>query len=346
MRCGSIRATSGRLALPVWLVLLAAACAHHDTPLRLAFTEAPTATRETPTPALPLPADEIGRLLAAAPFDLVRVERAPGGVMGVGHARIRFPERDVELDVKWKTAPSGDADGWDNSPRKEIAAYAIQQWFLDVPDWVVPPTAIRCIALDRFRRLTPSAEATIEGTRCVLGLLAAWLENVEPPTVLYDAERFTHDRRYAGHMADLNLLTYLIDHRDGRGGNFLVSKDADDGRVWAVDNGIAFGNWVWNYFVTNWNVIRVPALRRDAVERLRHVTPEQVRSLLVLDELRADADGVLRPVEGSAPRHVDRGTRIAPGWIQFGLTADEAAAVDARRRELLERVDHGEIPLF
>jgi hypothetical protein len=295
--------------------------------------------------ALPLPPDRLGRLLARAPFEIESAKRAEAGVMGVAHARIRLPEQRLEMDVKWKTAPAGTADGWDNSPRKELAAYDVQQWFLAPDDWIVPPTAVRCVPLAAYQRLQDAAP-TIEGTQCVLGLMAAWLTNVSPPEALYDPQRFETDRSYAAHFADLNLLTYLIQHRDGRLSNFLVSNDPADGRVWAIDNGIAFGNLVWNYFVTNWDVIRVPALRRQSVDRLRRVTPRQLRSLLVAAELRADADGVLQPVAPSSPRDVDRGTRVTPGRVQLGLTRDEVDAVATRRAELLARVDRGEIPLF
>jgi hypothetical protein len=352
MRLAAIRGSSAgrRRALSpttlCWVVFcawLGVGCAHRDPP---PLPPADAATfHSSKTHALPLPPGQVEQLLAHAPFEIESMKPAGAGVMGAAHARARFPARRLELDVKWKTAPAGTADGWDNSPRKELAAYDVQQWFLDPDDWIVPPTAIRCIPLDAYERLG-KATPTIEGTRCVLGLVAAWLSHVSPPEVLYDPQRFANDPRYAAHFADLNLLTYLIDHRDGRLSNFLVSDDPDDGRVWTVDNGIAFGNLVWNYFVTNWNEIRVPALRRASVERLRRVTPAQLERLLVVAELEADARGVLQPVAPRRPRDVDGGTRVTPGRIQLGLTRDELEGVATRRTELLARVDRGEIPLF
>ena len=50
-----------------------------------------------------------------------------GGVMGVKKLRVRLGSEGEEYFVKWKRAPSGDADGWNNTPRKEIAAYEIQK---------------------------------------------------------------------------------------------------------------------------------------------------------------------------------------------------------------------------
>jgi hypothetical protein len=291
-----------------------------------------------------LPPDELATLIASAPFELRSMERAAAGIMGVSKAKAYFPSRRLDLTVKWAPAPAKTADGWDASPRKETAAFAVQRWFLPPNDWVVPPTTMRCVPVDAYRRLVPDVSPTIEGTQCVLGLVAIWLGHVKPPEVILDVDRFEHDRTYAGHLADFNLFTYLVEHRDGRGGNILASDDRE--RIYAVDNGIAFGNLVWNYFVTNWDVLRVPGLRRDAVDRLRRVTPQDVDQLMVVAELRADAHGVLQPVRPTAPIDPSKGVRVRDGRVQLGLTAVEAHAVGERIQRLLARVDAGEIPLF
>jgi len=176
-------------------------------------------------------------------------------------------------------------------------------------------------------------------------LIAAWLQEVSPAEVIYDEERFRSEPAYAHHRADMNVLTYLIDHRDGRRANFLVPR-TDDGRIYAIDNGIAFGGLVWNYFVPNWNVVRVPALRRGAVDRLRRITAADVSALLVLVELRADAKGILQAAPREAPWDASAGARLRPGRVQLGLTDDEAAAVAARLERLLARVDAGDIAVF
>jgi hypothetical protein len=248
--------------------------------------------------------------------------------------------------VKWKVVPPRDADGWNNTPRKELAAQALQRWFLEPGDVVVPPTAIRCVPLARYRRLDPDAEASIDGATCVLGLLSVWLQDVEVPEPLWDPERFLHDPRYAAHRADFNLFTYLVEHRDGRAGNFLVPSDPADLHVFSVDNGIAFGGLIYNYLVTNWDTLHVPALRRAAVERLRRLDPADLDALLVVAELRADAEGVLRPVPAGPVVDPEHGTRVEPGFIQLGLTRAEVDAVAERRAHLLEQVDRGDVPLF
>jgi hypothetical protein len=266
------------------------------------------------------------------------------GVTGAYKLGLAFPDGKT-LDVKWKEVPRGSGDGWNNSPRKEIAAYAIQRWFLDEADYVVPTPVPRCIALDRYAAVERQAEPTLPGTRCVLGIAVAWMEDVTPDGV-WDPARFARDPHYAAHVADFNLLTYLIEHKDGRRGNFLLSKDPADPRVFAVDNGISFDAFPWNFLVTNWHRIRVPWLRREAVNRLRAVSPAKIAALGTLAELAADEDGILRPVVPPGPNlDPDEGARIAPGRVQFGLTDDDIEDLEERIEELIEDVDEGDVPL-
>ena len=60
------------------------------------------------------------------------------------------------------------------------------------------------------------------------------------PDSIFEPERFESDPQYAANLGRFNLLTYLVEHQDGRAGNFLVSEEPEDRRVFAVDNGIAF----------------------------------------------------------------------------------------------------------
>lgn len=337
-----------RKATLVALLTLGASCARSTSP-----PPPEAALRALPVPrpmrssALPLPAAEVQRLIATAPFALHDVERAAAGVMGVSKATAHFPTQHLDMQVKWAPAPPATLDGWNAAPRKELAAFAVQQWFLEPDDWVVPPTTMRCLPVKSLA--TPAhgvPKPTIDGTRCELGLVAAWLQHVKPPEVVYDPERFTTDRRYAEHLADFNLLAYLIEHRDGRGGNILVSDDPHEGRTYAVDNGIAFGNLVWNYFVTNWDVLRVPALRRAAIDRLRRIGPADVDALLVVQELRRTRDGMLATTTPGPPLDPASGARVERGRVQLGLSRDEADAVAARLKDLLARVDAGEVKTF
>jgi len=63
--------------------------------------------------------------------------------MGAKKLRLRFDDG-VEINVKWKRAPA-EAEGWNNSPRREIAACEVQKLFLEPDDYVVPVSVPRCI---------------------------------------------------------------------------------------------------------------------------------------------------------------------------------------------------------
>jgi len=141
-------------------------------------------------------------------------------------------------------------------------------------------------------------------------------------------------------------VTYLIDHRDGREGNFLVSKNERNRRVFSVDNGISFGSLLFNYFVPNWNDIKLPALRREAIERLRNLDPRKLEQVGVLTEMQADEKGILRHLEPTANADPEQGVRIRPGWLQMGLTRREIEAVRSRLEKLIAAVDAGKVPVY
>ena len=291
----------------------------------------------------PLPPPQLDRVMREE-LDIRSGEHAGSGVMGALRIEAYYPSIDRALSFKWKTAPSG-GDGWNNSPRREIAAYLVQQWFLTPENYVVPPTIARCIALEEFAEIDPDAEPNLPNARCVFGNLSIWLQDVEDSDKL-DEERFYRDAHYARHFANFNLLTYLTRNRDSRPGNFLIAKDESSPRVFSVDNGIAFGEWIYNFFLPNYDVIRVPALPRDSIERLRKMGEEELEALLVVAEFRTSADGVVRERAASAAFDVESGSRIRDGVLQLGLEPSEIDGVRDRLRDLIAEVDAGEIPLF
>ena len=154
------------------------------------------------------------------------------------------------------------------------------------------------------------------------------------------------DSNYAYHLANFNVFAYLVQHRDGRPGNILVADDDADRRVFAVDNGISFGGAIYNFFVTNWDVIRVPAIPLEVVARLRAVDRSALESLATLVDLRADASGLLAPGRLGAPHDPDRGVRGAPRPIQMGLTTKEIDALASRIAALIKAVDDGALAIF
>jgi len=332
-----MRAVTVAAAGVAWLVV---ACGTPTPGPAPTFSAQPKPTREMP---LSRPPAETARLLERERFEFRDMEPTHGGTTRSEHARAYFPAQGVAIEVKWKVAPSG-GEGWNNVPRKELAAFVIQQWFLEARDWVVPPTAIRCVPVEEHRRFEAVAPV-VPDTQCVLGTLSAWLHDVKHPDAILDRDRFREDPGYARFRANMNLVAYLIHHRDGRLDNFFVPRD-DDVPIYLTDNGISFDGVFWNYFRPNWDVIRVPALPRASVDRLRRLTSDDVSALLVLAQLEADAQGVLQPARREPAWDPSKGARLRSGRAQFGLRAVDVAGVAARLQELLARVDAGEIPVF
>ena len=251
------------------------------------------------------------------------------------------------FQLKWKPAPSSGA-GFNNMPSREIAAYAAQRLFLDPDGYVVPPTIARCVDVDAHARFVGRENATLEGTRCVFGLVAYWLENVTPEAAL-DLERFETDPAYRHNLAHLNILTYLIDQRDSRKANFLVSTDPDRPRVFVIDNGLAFGGFknpfAYGPFMKDWGKLQVPRLPSASVDRLRKLTRSELDGLLVVAQFE-NRDGVLVEVPPGRPLDDEKEFRFQDGIAQLGLNREQIDAMEERVRKLLERVDTGEIQLF
>lgn len=326
-------------ALAAWL---AAGCASVEPPpegWRSRMAAAPTPSEN----AFPMPPAELEKRMRSTDFEMLEFERTKSGVAGAMKMKVRY-SGGTTLDSKWKTAPEG-GDGWNNTPRREVASYRIQQWFLDPGDFVVPPTVALCIPFERFPD-DFDGEPSFAGTDCAFGAQSAWLEDVTVPDPLLDVDRFYRDGVYARHLAHYNLLTYLTENRDTRAGNYLASEDESNRRVYSVDNGLTFGTWLFNYFRWHWDEIRVPALPSEAIERLRDVEESDLDALSVVAEFWRDEDGMLREVSASPVFDPDRGVRSRGDRIQLGLTDREIDTVRRRLRELLTAVDRGQILVF
>jgi hypothetical protein len=310
-------------------------------------------TGDLPFPNWPVPPERAEHLLGDTPIDdehtqVLSVEGAGGGVTGAHRDEIRFGDEQVR--VKWKRFPVGTLEGANNSPRRELAAYELQKLFLEPEDYVVPTSAARCVPTEIILRRNPDAPISVEGTGCVLGLLSLWMDDVEVPADLFEPERFREDPTYAYFLSNFNVLTYLIGHKDGRDGNFLVAKDPKRRQVFAVDNGVAFdiaygGIW-FNWFVPNWNTIRIPAIRQDTVERLRGVRRADLDGLGVLVQFEGDENGILQNVAPGPNLGPDRPVRIREGTVQLGLKKGEIDDVWGRIQDLLADVDAGKLGTF
>jgi hypothetical protein len=170
--------------------------------------------------------------------------------------------------------------------------------------------------------------------------------DVRFPKVLFEESSFLNEPQYAYFMSDLNILTYLIVHGDSKKSNFLVSKDDKRRQIFSIDNGESFGSFPYNFFVQNWNVIIVPALRKDSIERLRQLRRQDLDFLGVVAQLEKDEHGMLMPVEAGENLDPRKSVRIQDGKVQLGLRRSEIDDVWKRIEKLIADVDSGKIPVF
>ena len=251
-------------------------------------------------------------------------------------------------EIKWKFKKNvpNSVDNFNTSPRKEIAAYEVQKLFLDPEDYVVPTCLPLCIPRDRYMKRVGYAAATLKGTDCVLGLKTIWMVDVTIPDKLYDESRFLKDSTYAYYMSNFNLLTYLIQHRDPRKGQFLVSMNDKRRQVFSIDNGISFGFWAYNIFIQQWDRINLPALREDSIDRLRKIQRQDLDFLGVLAQFELDDKGILRPKPAGENLDPKKGAKYKDGTLQYGLSKSEIDAVWDRIQNVIAEVDAGKIQVF
>ena len=210
-------------------------------------------------------------------------------------------------------------------------------------------SAVDCpkIPVEEFKRhyFDPAAvKPTFRGADEVLCVVQYWLQNVTNPPDILDKRRFDTDPVYARHIGQLNVFTYLIEHRDSNQGNFLISKEEKGPRVFSIDHGVAFAS-LDSDRGTDWLELRVDRLPADTIQRVRSLDKDRLSSELgVLGqwELR---DGHYVAVDRTANMGPTRGVRIKDGVVQMGLTREEIGAVARQVQRLLRQVDRGRIEL-
>lgn len=292
-----------------------------------------------------VPAQRLEPLLKTARIDVLQVKDPSSGIGGAKSMVVALPDERLTIKVKWKQSKPG-GDGMNNTPRKEIAAYALQKLFLEPDEYVVPPTVGRCLPTNPVDGARAEKDETFKGVACFYGILAYWIEHVTDEGVL-DRRRLVSDAPYRASVASMNLLTYLINHRDTRPANFVISKDPKSPRVFSIDNGLAFSGLrnPRQIFLHEWNYIIVPWLPRTQIERLRRVTRADLDKLSVVAQYRMRADS-LEEVPPTKPFLPDEGVRRSGDMLQVGLTTSEIDDIEQRLTELLERVDRRKILLF
>ncbi len=342
-----------RLILAASLIACSAGCAFFSpaAPHKpVGFQKTWSPPRAPAFPNWPLPPDEALREVDdARKEDAVRadeVKGAGGGTTGAKQALFYFPDVGKDVAYKIKRVPSR-LDGINNAPRKEVAAYAIQRLFLDPEDYVVPTTTMYCLDIDWMdHQEIRHGGATLEDTKCVLVAASLWLQDLTLRDPIYDEARFLRDPAYAYYLSNFNVLTYVIGHRDGRQGNFLYAKDDDRPQLFAIDNGSTFNPWGYNYFVANWDVIRVASVRKETVDRLRKLERGDLDFLRVVLQMQIDSEGKISKVEPGPSLDDDEGALREGDVVQFGLTKKEIDKVWKRIQKLIEQVDDGSLPVF
>ena len=93
--------------------------------------------------------------------------------------------------------------------------------------------------------------------------------------------------------------------------------------------------------------IRVPALRKESIDRLRKLSEEDLQQLLgVVAQLELNENDVYLNVPAGMNLDDDRGVRIEGRILQLGLTEDEIDDVWDRIQDLIEDVDKGDVSTF
>jgi hypothetical protein len=258
------------------------------------------------------------------------------------HVLLAF-DSSTAIEVKWAPAPPG-GEAFNNQPRFEAAAYALQKLFLDERDYVVPPTVLRMVSPAALTGAGGEpARATFSGIPHALVALQYWTSEVTPEQV-FDAKRAERDSVYARHLGDLNILTYLIRHRDANKGNVLLSVDSVNPRLFSVDNGVAFSSPPSDRG-RDWEQMRVKRVSAATAARLKAITDDQLQSLGVLAQFEPKGDAY-QPVALGPNLDAGRGVRRKGQTIQLGLTKYEIDAVRGRLRSLIKQIEEKKIRTF
>ena len=292
-----------------------------------------------------LPVVELERMLASDPFTIVSAEisrpKARGDI--TLKAEVSFDGR-PPIRVKLRKAEPG-ADDFNNQPRYDVAAYRLQAMFLDPADYVVPPTALRFVAVEEFRRFSRDVDRTFIGVDEVLAVLQYWLQEVKVVEDVLSPTLYAADPVYSRHVEQLNVLTWLIDHGDSNLGNFLISRVEQGPRVFSVDNGVAFASGGSDRGRL-WDEMRVSKLPAATVERLRAITVAGLEAELgVVAQWRQEGNRYV-PVPPGPNLRPARGVRRVGDDLQLGLTTAEIAKVHKNLERLLAMVDAGSIKTY
>ena len=294
-----------------------------------------------------LPVADLERMLGSEPMQIVNAEisrpKLQGAVDITLKADVSFSGQ-PPIRLKVRKAERG-AEVFNNVPRYDLAAYELQKLLMDAEEYVVPPTALRMLPIAEMRPYTSALRATFPGSDDVLCVVQYWLQDVAVPADVLFPARFESDALYARHIGQLNVFTYLINHRDSNLGNFMISAVPEGARVFSIDHGVAFASEPSDRGEL-WKSMRVKRLPADTVARLRKLTEADLESRLsVLAQWKLENGHYVAVSTGAnlAPRF---GVRRDEGVVQMGLSSSEIGAVWSRARKLLRMIDDGDIATY
>ncbi len=302
--------------------------------------------------------EEVESWLADPGLEILGAAEPPAGIQGAMVLTLRAPRlMPVVFRAKWRAHSTTTAR---NSPRRELAAYAIQKLFLSPGEYVVPPTAPHCFPLEAYQaKVSRKAKATWSQAPCVYGILSYWLEDVQSLSDAaeagwfhgqyrhaFDPQLFADNAAYRDSISRVNLLTYVIRHADSHAKNFVITTDSAAPLVYSVDNSLSLGLKKNPKLDPkhDWSELRVPALPKGAVDRLRGAE-EKLDRLAVIAELEPK-DGSLVPVEAEKIEPTAMGLDWVDGRLRVGLSAAEIGDVRVKIALLLQRIEQGGVRLF
>jgi hypothetical protein len=292
-----------------------------------------------------LPVADLERMLQSEPMQIVDAQisrpKAKGDitlkadVSFSGHPPIRLKVRKAEPG----------AQTFNNVPRYDLAAYELQKLLMDAEEYVVPPTSLRMVPMTQVQPYSSAVKATFPDSDDVLCVVQYWLQDVTAPQDVLFPARFDSDALYARHIGQLNVFTYLINHRDSNLGNFMISTVPEGARVFSIDHGVAFSSEASDRGEL-WRSMRVKRLPADTVARLRKLTQTDLDSrLAVIAEWKLE-NGHYVAVAPGANLRPRSGVRRQQGVVQMGLSNAEIGSVWSRAQKLLRMVDDGDIATY
>ncbi len=260
-------------------------------------------------------ASEVEEWLADPHLVIVGAAATPGGVQDARVLTLRVPTIPaIVFRAKWRAETTATRR---NSPRRELAAYAVQKLFLK----------------ENVQTLGAARKA-------------GWFRGARGHAL--DRKLFDGNRTYRDSIASVNLFTYLIAHADSHAGNFLITRDRDEPFVYSVDNSLSLGmpRNAKLPDADDWSRLRVPALPRDQIDRIRALGSR-------MDELRSCAE--LEPQDGQLVLASRSSRASAPptdgmdwveGRLRVGLTASEIAGLRDRIERLGRSAERGQLDLY